>query len=72
MLTYIAIGWVSSLAFTILLRKENTRRDSGERDEIIGDMVQTDCTNAKNGKYGSVEEARKEKGDMWSGFRYTV
>lgn len=34
-LTYIAIGWLSSLVYTILMRRENRARDRGERDEVI-------------------------------------
>jgi hypothetical protein len=70
-LMYIAIGWLSSLAYTILLRRENKARDRGERDEVI-DGFKSKTANVDNGQYRSVAEARKEKGDMWSGFRYTV
>lgn len=72
MLAYIAIGWVSSLLYLILLKRENARRDAGLRDEVI------DGANAKrgeasvNGRFASVEDARREKGDSWSGFRYTL
>ena len=68
---YIGIGWLSSLAYTILLRRENKARDRGERDEVI-DGFESKTANVDNGRYRSVAEARKEKGDMWSGFRYTV
>ena len=68
---YIAIGWFSSLIYTILLRRENKARDRGERDEVIGGL-ENKSANVDNGRYGSVAEARREKGDMWSGFRYTV
>jgi hypothetical protein len=68
---YIAIGWLSSLAYAILLRRENKARDQGERDEVI-DGSENKAANVVNGRYRSVAEARKEKGDMWSGFRYTV
>ena len=68
---YIAIAWISSLAYTILLRRENKARDRGERDEVI-DGSENKTANVDNGRYRSVAEARKEKGDMWSGFRYTV
>jgi len=66
-LAYIAIGWVCSLAYIVFLRRENNARDRGERDEVIGDLG-----DPKNGRYGNVEDARREKGDMWSGFRYTL
>lgn len=68
---YIAIGWFSSLIYTILLRRENKARDRGERDEVIGGL-ENKSANVDNGRYSSVAEARGEKGDMWSGFRYTV
>jgi hypothetical protein len=68
---YIAIGWLSSLAYTILLGRENKARDRGERDEVI-DGLENKTANPHNGQYSSVAEARKEKGDMWSGFRYTI
>ena len=69
-LAYIAIGWLCSLLFMIMLRRENAKRDSGARDEVIqnSDNPKAD---AKNGTYTTVEEAREEKGDEWSGFRYT-
>ncbi len=68
---YIAIGWLSSLIYTILLRRENKVRDRGERDEVINGF-ENKSANVHNGQYSSVAEARREKGDMWSGFRYTV
>ena len=71
MLTYIAIGWLSSLIYTVLLRQENKARDRGERDEVI-DGFENKSADILNGRYSGVTEARREKGDMWSGFRYTV
>jgi hypothetical protein len=68
---YIAIGWLSSLIYTVLLRRENKARDRGERDEVI-DGFENKSADVLNGRYSSVVEARREKGDMWSGFRYTV
>jgi len=70
-LMYIAIGWLSSLIYTVLLRRENKARDRGERDEVI-DGFDNKSADVLNGRYSSVAEARREKGDMWSGFRYTV
>jgi len=70
-LMYIAIGWLSSLTYTILLRRENKARDGGKRDEVI-DGFENKSAHILNGRYSSVAEARREKGDMWSGFRYTV
>ena len=70
-LAYIAIGWVSSLGLYFLLKHENARRMRGERDEVI-EGVDNKHADEKNGKFASVQEARMEKGDMWSGFRYTL
>ncbi|KAF9244581.1 major facilitator superfamily domain-containing protein [Melanogaster broomeanus] len=76
-LAYIVIGWICSAAFMILLKLENARRDRGERDEVIGGddlsmKEQTGAKAAKNGRYESIQAARAEKGDEWSGFRYTL
>jgi hypothetical protein len=66
-----AIGWLSSLTYIILLRRENKARDRGERDEVI-DGFENKTANPRNGRYSSVADARREKGDGWSGFRYTM
>jgi len=74
-LAYIAIGRISSAVFMIQLKLENDRRDRGERDEVIGcgDRLEGDTIKAaKNGIYESTEAARADKGDTWSGFRYTL
>ena len=71
MLAYIVIGWTSSLALYLLLKRENARRDRGERDEVI-DGVDNKFADEHNGHFESVDAARVEKGDMWSGFRYTL
>ncbi|PIL31644.1 MFS general substrate transporter [Ganoderma sinense ZZ0214-1] len=70
-LAYIAIGWLCSLAYYVHLRYENARRDRGDRDEVIKG---TDSKRAdeKNGRFESVQAARMEKGDQWSGFRYSL
>ncbi|KZT75148.1 MFS general substrate transporter [Daedalea quercina L-15889] len=70
-LAYIAIGWLSSLAYYFLLRRENARREAGERDEVI-DGVDNKFAHEENGHFESVEKAREEKGDEWSGFRYSL
>ncbi|KAF9462113.1 major facilitator superfamily domain-containing protein [Collybia nuda] len=70
-LAYIAIGFFCSVLFGILLKRENGRRDRGERDEVI-EGVDNKHANEKNGRYESVTEARIDKGDEWSGFRYTL
>lgn len=70
---YIAIGITGSTAYLLLLKRENARRARGERDEIIENQPETHNTrNEKNGRYATVEEAKREKGDKWSGYRYTI
>lgn len=74
-LAYIAIGWLCSAAFMFLLRRENERRDRGERDEVIdsdNSGEETDELALKNGRFETVNDARREKGDEWSQFRYTL
>lgn len=68
---YIAFGLISSAAYLFLLRAENARRDRGERDEVIG-AVAVDGGKSKNGTYPTLEDAKREKGDAWSGYRYTL
>lgn len=43
----------------------------GERDEhIVGVNDDQPGISDKNGRYDSVEDAKRDKGDKWSGFRY--
>ena len=44
-----------------LLRRENKRRDLGERDEVIITNGSSEGGDPKNGIYVSTEEARREK-----------
>ncbi|KAG6888873.1 hypothetical protein C0992_007269 [Termitomyces sp. T32_za158] len=66
-LMYIGIGIIFTLIYHFFLVKENARRDRGERDEIIG---KDGTGNEKNGRFATLEEAKVEKGDEWSGYRY--
>ncbi|PPQ67081.1 hypothetical protein CVT25_005682 [Psilocybe cyanescens] len=70
-LGYIAIGLICSVIYAILLKRENARRDRGERDEVI-EGIDNKQAHERNGTYKSVEEAKIAKGDYWSGFRYTL
>lgn len=74
-LAYIAIGFISSFVMRLVLKAENARRTRGERDEIIGELGAVGGA-ADDGKgkpvYESVEAARIDRGDHWSGFRYTL
>ncbi|KAK0501593.1 MFS general substrate transporter [Armillaria luteobubalina] len=70
-LLYLSIGAVFSIVYLIFLKRENKKRERGERDEVIGD-----CTAEKvpeeNGRFATVSDAKIEKGDKWSGYRYTL
>jgi len=68
---YIGVGIISSIIYYFLLKAENARRDRGERDEIIGDESGAG-KNEKNGRFATVDDAKREKGDLWSGYRYTL
>jgi hypothetical protein len=78
-LLYIGMGLLSALAFIVLLRRENGRRERGERDEVV-DGVKIDGEGEKereergrrNGRFASWEEAKKMKGDGVSTYRYTI
>ena len=55
------------------LRRENAKRARGERDEIIvGVNDGKPGMNPRNGCYESVDEAMRDKGDKWSGYKYTL
>lgn len=69
-LMYIGLGMISSIICRFLLDRENRKRDRGERDEIIGDITITG--NEKNGRFATLADAKTEKGDQWSGYRYTL
>ncbi|KAF8586059.1 MFS general substrate transporter [Ramaria rubella] len=76
-LAYISMGFVATCILILLLRIENSRRERGERDEVIvasGKMNTWDALTEKqahaNGVYETVDAARRDKGDMWSGYRY--
>ncbi|KAF7370489.1 High-affinity nicotinic acid transporter [Mycena sanguinolenta] len=69
-LMYIGFGLIASTTYHFALRAENARRDRGERDEIIGKAE--DSGNEKNGRFDTVEDAKREKGDEWSGYRYIL
>ncbi|PPQ78684.1 hypothetical protein CVT25_010705 [Psilocybe cyanescens] len=72
-LMYIVFGIISSSVFIVLLKRENARRDRGERNEYIEDQPEThDPANEKNGRFATVDDAKREKGDEWSGYRYTI
>ncbi|PAV19725.1 MFS general substrate transporter [Pyrrhoderma noxium] len=70
---YIGMGFIAANIMLFFLRRENACRARGERDEtIIGVNDDKPGLNLKNGMYASVEEARADKGDKWSGYKYTL
>lgn len=70
---YIGLGLASNIIMLFFLRRENAARERGERDEIIGDGTVFDEKKAqKNGKFATVSDAKREKGDDWSGYRYVL
>ncbi len=47
---YIGIGIIASISFLVFLKRENARRERGERDEYIDDQPETHLPeNMKNG-----------------------
>ncbi|KLO11523.1 MFS general substrate transporter [Schizopora paradoxa] len=72
-LAYIGIGLISCTVYFFMLRRENARRLRGERDEVIvGVNDKAPNANPKNGTFDSVDDAKREKGDEWSGYKYTL
>ncbi|KAG7093082.1 hypothetical protein E1B28_009370 [Marasmius oreades] len=68
-LMYLGFGLVSTTVYFILTKRENAKRERGERDEVIKGQS---GGNEKNGTFESVVEAKREKGDDWSGYRYVL
>ena len=68
-LMYVTMGIIGTVILHYILKRENARRDRGERDEIIQGQ---EGGHAANGCFGSVEEAKRGKGDEWSGYRYIL
>lgn len=73
---YIGIGIITTIVNIVYLKFENARRDRGERDEIIESELDGKDPQAvghgKGGRFATVEDAKREKGDEWSGYRYTI
>jgi hypothetical protein len=69
---YIGFGLITSLIMLFYLDRENKARDRGERDEVIGDGEGDEEKAKKNGRYATISDAKREKGDAWSGYRYML
>lgn len=65
------MAFVTTLLMMYLLKAENQRRDAGVRDEVISDK-DAEKSEKGNGVYESVEEAKRQRGDKWSGYRYIL
>ena len=63
---------ICTVTYIIVLKRENTKRDAGERDEVIEGVNDDRQDLVKNGRFASVNDAKREKGDEWSGYRYTL
>jgi hypothetical protein len=68
---YIGFGLIASTTYRYFLARENAKRDRGERNEIITGAGGKGGNEA-NGTYATVDDAKMEKGDEWSGYRYTL
>ncbi|KAF8309889.1 MFS general substrate transporter [Clavulina sp. PMI_390] len=72
-LAYLIIGLVASVISIYMLNRENKARDGGLRDErILTDDASGKGDECPGGTYETVDEARKDKGDLWSGYRYVL
>lgn len=72
-LLYIGIGFISAVVLFLYLRRQNSLRSQGLEDEVItGVNDEKKNALAKNGVFDSVEEAKRSKGDKWSGYKYTL
>lgn len=56
------------------LDRENKARDAGHRDEqIVGEGKEAlGAKGSPNGTYATIDDARRDKGDKWSGYRYIL
>ena len=78
-LLYIGIGLVSSIVHYESLWRENGARERGDREEVIEGVLkenegaeEREERARRNGRFSSIEEAKREKGDQWSGYRYIL
>lgn len=75
-LGYLSLGFIVTLVLIILMHRENNKRERGERDELIlSEDRKLDGERGlgkRNGVFETMECARREKGDNWSGYRYQL
>ncbi|KAH8102511.1 MFS general substrate transporter [Cristinia sonorae] len=70
-LAYIVIGFLANIGYYLFIKRENAMRDAGHRDEVI-EGIDNPRAHPRNGTYSSIDDAKRDKGDEWSGFRYTL
>ncbi|KAF8309890.1 MFS general substrate transporter [Clavulina sp. PMI_390] len=75
-LAYVAMTVITSLVFMFLLDRENKARDAGLRDELIlsehSSEKDVDTRSYTGGTYETIDDAKRDKGDAWSGYRYML
>lgn len=72
-LMYIGIGYIMTWVAIIYLRRQNAKKLSGEYDEIIRGVNDKDVPKDGSVKiYESLAEVKKDRGDLWSGYIYTL
>lgn len=72
-LLYLVMGWVGTALVMIMLKRENAKRDRGERDEIISADADEKTRTAEGERiYSSHEEAKRVLGDLHSSVRYVL
>lgn len=70
---YIGIGYIMTWVAIFYLRRENAKKLSGQRDEIIRGINDKGVPQDGSVKiYESLEEVKKDRGDLWSGYIYTL
>lgn len=70
-LMYISFGLLTTIGYRWAVKRENAKRDRGERDEVI-EGVDNPKARPANGTYANIAEAKRDKGDRWSGYRYIL
>lgn len=70
-LMYICFGILATGYYEWAVNRENQKRARGERDEVISG-IDNPNSDEKNGVFENVAEAKREKGDLWSGYKYIL
>ncbi|TFL02118.1 MFS general substrate transporter [Pterulicium gracile] len=70
-LVYISFGLITTIGYRWAVKCENAKGDRDEGDEVI-EGVDNPNARRENGTYANVAEAKREKGDRWSGYRYIL